>query len=208
MCGFLTTFCFTFPSAEQGAQRLSAASPVETIVFFRHGEKPAGSLGQLNCQGLNRALALPDVLISKFGKPDYLFAPDPEEKVTAGEQEFNYVRPLATIEPTAIRLGMPVNTNYGFTEIDELEAELTNQIYGHALIFVAWEHVKLAQLVKNIVQAYAGDPAQVPDWKEADYDSLYVLRIRGYEPFRSISFTHDHEALNNLSADCPNAKFR
>ena len=26
----------------------------KTIVFFRHGEKPSGGLGQLTCQGLNR----------------------------------------------------------------------------------------------------------------------------------------------------------
>jgi hypothetical protein len=30
----------------------------ETIVFVRHGEKPQDGFGQLNCQGLNRALAL------------------------------------------------------------------------------------------------------------------------------------------------------
>ena len=30
----------------------------ETIVFFRHAEKPSGGYGQLTCQGLNRALAL------------------------------------------------------------------------------------------------------------------------------------------------------
>ena len=52
-----------------------AVTPVETIVFLRHGEKPEKEIGQLNCQGLNRALALPRVLISKFGRPDYLFAP-------------------------------------------------------------------------------------------------------------------------------------
>ena len=34
----------------------------ETIVFVRHGEKPEAGLGQLNCQGLNRALALPSVI--------------------------------------------------------------------------------------------------------------------------------------------------
>ncbi len=33
----------------------------ETLVFVRHGEKPAQGYGQLNCQGLNRALALPAV---------------------------------------------------------------------------------------------------------------------------------------------------
>ena len=76
---------------------------VETIVFLRHGEKPPGGLGQLTCQGLNRALALPAVLIAKFGRANYVFAPDPEGKVTEGGlRQFNYIRPLATIEPTVL----------------------------------------------------------------------------------------------------------
>src|SRR6266852_9558725 len=57
---------------------------VETIVFLRHGEKPPGGLGQLTCEGLNRALALPPILISKFGRAEYVFAPDPEGKVSEG----------------------------------------------------------------------------------------------------------------------------
>ena len=44
-------------------------------MFIRHGEKPANDDGQLTCQGLNRALALPAVLTAKFGKPDFIFAP-------------------------------------------------------------------------------------------------------------------------------------
>ena len=39
-----------------------AGSATETIVFVRHGEKPANGLGQLDCQGFNRALALPAVI--------------------------------------------------------------------------------------------------------------------------------------------------
>ena len=37
----------------------AVAAERETIVFMRHGEKPPEGLGQLDCQGLNRALALP-----------------------------------------------------------------------------------------------------------------------------------------------------
>jgi hypothetical protein len=43
---------------------LRAISDIKYILFFalvrviRHGEKPEGGFGQLNCQGLNRALAL------------------------------------------------------------------------------------------------------------------------------------------------------
>jgi hypothetical protein len=104
---------------------------VETIVFLRHGEKPSGGLGQLTCQGLNRALALPSVLISKFGKADYVFAPDPEGKVTEGGlRQFAYIRPLATIEPTAIRLGLPVCTDFRFKDIASLQNELTKQQYN------------------------------------------------------------------------------
>jgi hypothetical protein len=41
---------------------------VETIVGIRHGEKPLLGLGQLTCKGLNRALALSQVLLEKFGR--------------------------------------------------------------------------------------------------------------------------------------------
>ena len=60
----------------------AAVHAEETIVFFRHGEKPSGGLGQLTCQGLNRALALPDVLLAKFRTPHYLYAPNPAAKIS------------------------------------------------------------------------------------------------------------------------------
>lgn len=52
---------------------------VETIVCIRHGEKPLLGLGQLTPRGLNRGLALPEVLLTKFGKPSFIFAPDPNK---------------------------------------------------------------------------------------------------------------------------------
>ena len=65
-----------------GAQTSQANG--ETIVMVRHGEKPPGGLGQLTCKGLNRALALPSVLIGRFGKPDYIYAPNPSVQVNDG----------------------------------------------------------------------------------------------------------------------------
>lgn len=181
---------------------------VETIVFLRHGEKPVDKeIGQLNCQGLNRALALPRVLISKFGKPDYIFAPAASRMSTiGGGVGYNYLRPLATIEPTAIELGMPVNTDFAYTDIDGLRSELTGQKYQRALIFVAWEHHQLENLVKQLVGDFHGNPNQVPHWKGKDFDSLYIVRIFGRYAAKSISFTQDHEGLSNLSTDCPDEK--
>jgi hypothetical protein len=88
---------------------------------MRHGEKPAEGLGQLDCQGLNRALALPHVLKRKFGIPDYIFAPDPRQLVLDHGNLYYYIRPLATIEATAIRLGKPVNTRFGYKQIAGLQ---------------------------------------------------------------------------------------
>ena len=185
----------------------SGESETETIVFLRHGEKPPRGLGQLTCQGLNRSLALPQVLLSKFGKPDYIFAPDPAQKVTEGGlSQYDYVRPLATIEPTAIRLGMPVNTNFGFKEIHALQVELAKRQYEKALIFVAWEHTELEKMLKNLVKEFAGDPAQVPYWPETDYDSIYVMRISNDKIPKTATLTHDHEGLDNLSRNCPEVK--
>ena len=181
----------------------SSQTNVETIVFLRHGEKPPGGLGQLTCQGLNRALALPPVLISKFGKADYIFAPDPEGKVTEGGLiQYDYIRPLATIEPTAIRLGLPVHTDFRYKDIAGLQRELTKRQYEKALIFVAWEHSELDRMVRNFVRGFGGNPAEVPEWPGDDYDSLYVLRISDAGGKKSVSFSHDHEGLTDLSPDC------
>jgi hypothetical protein len=177
----------------------------ETIVIFRHGEKPANGLGQLTPQGLNRALALCEVLPRKFGRPQFLFAPDPAEKVKDKGGSFNYVRPLATIEPLAISLGLPVQTPCGFLEIKELEQALNSPDYQNATIFVAWEHVYAYKLALNLLNACHADTSSFPKkWESPDYDSLYVIRIRrqiGHAP--AATFTLDHEDLNGQSTTMP-----
>src|SRR5579862_8886566 len=112
----------------------------ETIVIIRHGEKPADGLGQLSCQGLNRALALPPVLSKMFGKPAAIFAPNPSEQKEDGGKLYDYIRPLATIEPTAIAYGMPVNADIGQARIDDLRARLNEPAWHDTYVLVAWEH--------------------------------------------------------------------
>ncbi len=180
-----------------------SAVAVETIVMIRHGEKPADDEGQLTFQGLNRALALPDVLIRKYGKADYIFAPGTQHTVKKYGKEYSYIRPLITIEPTAIRLHLPVNATYAFDDVDGLEKELLAPDYKGALIFVAWEHVKLDMLVKQMMKALGGDPATVPDWPQGDYDSIFVVKIRTEGGKRTITFQHDQEGLDRQSTEEP-----
>ena len=181
-----------------------AVAQVETIVAVRHGEKPPTGLGQLTCKGLNRALALPKVL-ARYGRPDLIYAPNPAEQVSDHSNTmYSYVRPLITIEPTAIQLGMPVNAQIGLTDIAELQKELTQPANAHALIFVAWEHAKLNQFAKQMVKSYGKDPSLVPDWPNDDYDRIYVFKITQGRGKPELTFTVDHEHLDgSLSDHCP-----
>lgn len=180
-----------------------SAPTLQTLVFVRHGEKPAAGLGQLNCQGLNRALALPAVVLAKFGKPDFVFASDPHEKKPDNGQPYNYVRPLLTVAPTAVQLGLPINTSFGFDDIEGLQQELLATRYQNALTLVAWEHKKLEDMVKALLQRFGADASAVPRWRGRDFDSIYVVRIERREGRASAAFALEHQQLDGQAASCP-----
>lgn len=192
--------------AEDSTNALSAIGQsvqnTETIVCIRHGEKPTNGLGQLTVRGLNRSLALPRVLLGKYGKPQYIFAPNPTEKVD-GKPGYYYVRPLATIEPTAIQCGLSVNTQFGYTEIKDLEDELNKTNYQNATVFIAWEHGLLDNFARNMVKDNGSDPKEVPDWSNNEYDMIFVFKRTALNGKTGFSFTIDHEGLNGLSDNYP-----
>ena len=179
------------------------ADMVETIVMVRHGEKPMLGLGQLNCQGLNRALALPKVIQAKFGKPDLIVAPDPARQKKDAGVMYDYVRPLATIEPTAVYFGMPISAALGYDQVDALDALLTSEQNNDRLIVVAGEHRNIEAVARQLVKEFGGSGDVVPRWHGRDFDSIYVVHIhRGDGPVR-VDFQLDHEGLDNRSSVCP-----
>jgi hypothetical protein len=190
--GFAVAFSLT-AAVDAGAD--------QKIIFLRHGEKPSGGYGQLTCQGLNRALALPSVLSSNYGRPTHIYASNPAVKMTDGAGSFYYVRPLATIEPTAIRFGLPVNTRYGYNDVASLQKSLITPSKANSTILVVWEHAYLVKAVQGIMKAYGGN-APVPAWISGDYDSLYVVRVK-YGSTIKASFQIQHEGLNGQSRSCP-----
>jgi len=173
----------------------------QTIVFFRHGEKPSTGHGQLTCQGLNRSIALPAVLFGKFGKPQYLYAPNPNVKISDPSGLSYYDRPLATIEPAAVRLGKDVWTRYGYNDIAGLQGVLITPTKAGTTVFVAWEHIYLQKLVQKIMNTYGGG-VSVPLWAESDYDSLYIVRVY-YGATITAQFQRDREWLNGQPTTCP-----
>jgi hypothetical protein len=190
-------------AASACAHAADATGNVETLVFVRHAEKPPTGLGQLSCKGLNRSLALPAVIAAKYGKPDAIYAPDPGERKDDSGQPYYYVRPLATVEPTAIQFGLPVQTPYGYSQIAALGGALIDPKWRNRTVLVAWEHREIEELVRQIVGAYGGKASDVPTWKSADFDSIYVVRIDWSGDTPRASFSHEHEDLNGRADDCP-----
>lgn len=185
----------TFPTQAQ--------TPVQTQVFIRHGEKPPGGLGQLDCQGFNRAIALPARFKAMFGVPNAVFAPDPGDDKKDKGKKYSYVRPLATVEPLAIAFGLPVNANIGWSDTKELRQALEAPELRNALVLIAWEHKQIEETVRDILNAYGADPAVVPKWQSDDFDSMYVVQITTASGKPQAIFSHQHQGLNGQSDKCP-----
>jgi hypothetical protein len=182
----------------------AAQSPAtETIVLVRHGEKPDAGLGQLTCQGLNRALALPKVILTLFGKPDFIFAPDPARSKPDHLQSYNYVRPLATIEPTAVRFGLPVNTQFGWSDTKGIAAALEAPAYRNSFVLVAWEHKEIVTIAQELMADNGGDSSQIPNWAGEDFDGVYVIRISRAAGSTHTTFERKVEHLDSLPKQCP-----
>ena len=181
----------------------------ETIVMIRHGEKPpAKARGQLDCQGLNRALALPSIL-ARYGKPAAIFAANPSKETSEGNPlpfvtKYSYVRPLATIEPYAISLGMPVNAEIAATDIKGLQRELLKPEFANSLVVVAWEHIEARRFAEDMLKSF-GQKDIVPRWLNSDYETIYIFRITtGPDKKRTLNFSVEHEDLGKTLSDrCP-----
>lgn len=181
---------------------------VQTLVFMRHAEKPATGLGQLNCQGLNRAMNLATVLPEKFGKADYVFAANPSRSVKEGETgtAYSYIRPLMTITPSAIKLGLPVNIHYAVNDTGALADELVDNKYHNAVIYTAWSHGYLPELINKVASKAIGERYTLAnDWSGSDFDSLYVLTLTWHNGKASLLGYNGKQGLDNGHSTCPEA---
>jgi hypothetical protein len=191
---------------------------LQKIIVIRHGEKPpekqpGEDIGQLNCKGLNRALALAPVISNAFGKPDVIFAPNPshaEMKTDRAddEEQHGYIRALATVEPTAIEFGLPVDTSVDVADVAGLETALEKVLSSHGDVFIllAWEHKRIATIVRNLLSARGADPEtidSVKEWSGKDFDSIYVVTINVTDNTTKVTFDHRREGLNDQSDTCP-----
>jgi hypothetical protein len=189
-----------------------AAGDIETVVFLRHAEKPDNPKGQLNCKGLNRSLMLPGVidgLITSAGAPLWaIFAPNPAEQKEDDDALYDYVRPLATIEPTAIKNNMPVSTHIGYLNGEALAATLKNQEYRGKVILVAWEHKVINDVECKLLtgkSCHWGDDNRsgaVVKWPSDVFDRVDLLEIDWADSGKTKLLPSQSEGLN-VPETCP-----
>jgi hypothetical protein len=183
-----------------------AKNGTQTLIFLRHAEKPAMGLGQLNCQGLNRAIDLSTLLPGTFGKADFIFAANPSRHVEEGEGDhsYSYLRPLMTVGPSAIKLGLPVNIDFAANDTHDLAEELMHDKYHNATVYTAWSHGYLPELVNEVARQASGKRLKlVDDWLGDDYDSVLVLTLKWTDGKASLEYENYKQNLNGGAQGCP-----
>jgi len=193
-------------SLESSESRAQPVDGTQTLIFLRHAEKPAGGLGQLNCQGLNRAIDLASLLPEKFGKANYVFAANPTRNVEEGEfdNSYSYIRPLMTISPSAIKLGLPVNIEFSANDTSALADELLHDRYHNSIIYTAWSHGYLPELINKVAREAVGEKRTITDdWASNDFDSLYVLTLTWHNGKATLDSRSYKQGLDNGEESCP-----
>ncbi|AJO77874.1 hypothetical protein [Pseudomonas sp. MRSN 12121] len=193
-------------SLESSESRAQPVDGTQTLVFLRHAEKPAGGLGQLNCQGLNRAIDLASLLPERFGKANYVFAANPTRNVEEGEfdNSYSYIRPLMTISPSAIKLGLPVNIEFSANDTSQLAEELLHDRYHNSTIYTAWSHGYLPDLINKVARKAVGEKRPITDdWASNDFDSLYVLTLTWHNGKATLDSRSYKQGLDNGEESCP-----
>lgn len=165
----------------------SALAQVENhplkIVIIRHGEKPNNG-DNLTCQGLNRALALPNVIVSKFGIPVFCYVPS-----VGADSSTKHARMFQTISPLAIKYNLAINSRFTGKDSSGLAADILRK-YGAVL--VVWDHKSIVPIIHALG---INDPGL--KWDDDDFDSIWIVSItKG-----NAALTRDKEGLNPLH-DC------
>jgi hypothetical protein len=157
---FIVLLQVSFISCAQPAHDSSSLK----VIIIRHAEKPAEG-DNLSCQGLNRALALPDVLYKKFNLPDLIFVPSINTGKTTG-----VARMYQTIVPFAVKYNLNVDTKFA---VDDLQALTQSILKKTGTVLIIWEHKN----IPGIAQQLGVTDANLK-WKGDDFDSIWIITIK------------------------------
>jgi hypothetical protein len=145
---------------------------------MRHAEKPVDG-DNLSCQGLNRALKLPDVLYAKFKLPDYIFVPSLKTGKKTGD-----ARMYQTIIPFAVKYNLIIDTKFA---VDNVKGLAETILKKSGTVFIVWEHNSIPDIAQKL-----GVEDEKLKWKGDDFDSIWIITFKNGMAVLSV----DKENLN------------
>ena len=160
--GSLIIFCITAASSSF-SQSLPDSIPLR-VVIIRHGEKPDSGLN-LSCKGYNRSLALPGVITSLFGVPNYIYVP-----IIRIGKSTNSVRMYQTIVPIAVKYGLVVNSRHAETDSTGIAADILRK---KGTVLIVWDSKNIPPLARKL-----GVKKKKLKWNSNDFDTIWVINYR------------------------------
>jgi len=152
------------------------------VVIIRHGEKPETG-DNLSCQGMNRALQLPEVLYQKFDIPDYVYVP-----LLKCSTSTSSARMFQTITPFAIKHNLVVNSEFDEKDYKNVAADVLQK---KGTVLMVWEHSAIPHIAHRLglTESLSSD--------DNDFDSIWIIDFPNGEAL----LTKDKEGIVP-SPDC------
>ncbi len=136
------------------------------VIIIRHAEKPKTG-DNLNCQGLNRSMLIPQMIVSKFGVPAFSYVP-----TLGADSSTKHARMFQTITPLAVKYNLAINSKF----IGKDSSGLANDILKrHGLVLVVWDHKSIVP----IVHAFGINETQLK-WNDDDFDSIWIITFSNH----------------------------
>lgn len=154
------------------------------VVIIRHAEKPEEG-DNLCPKGLHRALALPAVLDTVTGVPDFTYVP----RLNLGSTTRS-ARMFQTVTPFAVQHNLTINTSYKQDDVAGLTADVMRR---SGVVLVVWNHSNIPDMAK------AFGVKEKMKWPHDDYDSIWVLEFRKKNKSPSIKILKQNI---HLEGDC------
>jgi hypothetical protein len=178
--------CVAGQALGQGSpEAVGQGSPEDLrVILIRHAEKPKKG-DNLDCQGLNRSLALPAMLVGKFGIPAFTYIP----AIGLGDST-KHSRMFQTIIPFAVKYNLALNSV--FTEGDSTGIA-RDILRKKGTVLIVWEHKRIVSIARAL-----GIREEPLKWDDDDYDSIWLIRVAQ----GAVSMTRASEGLKPPAA-CP-----
>ncbi len=149
-----------------------APQPPATILLIRHAEKLTDGRPDLSTIGFERAKLIPQLFGGSgaaaphnLPRPDFLFATHVSK---------NSNRPVETITPLSVALGLAISSEVADKDFATLAKELLSGKYAGKVVLVAWHHGSIPGFARALGAVPPYDP-----WPETQFDRVWRIDYVG-----------------------------